>query len=151
MDFENKIELKDILSNKQTLTIFLFLKSQNRPLGVREIQRSLNISSVGSTHWHLQKLFENNLLTKVKGNKFQIHENYVNLRQIPVNTVINHYLIGNKMVPNIFFLIFFLIMNLILLAFCFITNLWIFGFFLGFFGNIISLGVVIIFYRNLVQ
>lgn len=151
MDLENKLELKEILANKQTLTIFLFLKSHQSPLGVREIQRQLNISSVGSTNWHLQKLFDNGLLKKVKGNKYQVHENYVNLRQIPVNTVINHYLIGNKVVPNIFFLIFFLIMNLALLAFCFITNLWIVGFFVGLLGNIISLGVVVNFYNNLVQ
>ncbi|MFX1285075.1 MAG: hypothetical protein ACFFB5_15550 [Promethearchaeota archaeon] len=146
---ENEIKLEEILVNNHITSIFLHLKTENRPLGVREIQRNLNISSVGSTHWHLQKLLENNAIKQVEGNKYQLAEKYEKLRSIPLRVVMNHYLVGNKLVPNVFFLMFFLINVLVLAVFLMILNLWILGFFTVLSSTIVSLVVVYRFYQHI--
>ncbi|MFX0206178.1 MAG: hypothetical protein ACFFDT_09335 [Candidatus Hodarchaeota archaeon] len=146
---ENETKLEEILVNNHITSIFLHLKAENKPLGVREIQRNLNISSVGSTHWHLQKLLENNAIKQVEGNKYQLAEKYEKLRSIPLRVVMNHYLVGNKLVPNVFFLMFFLINVLVLAIFTMILNLWILGFFTVFSSTIVSLVVVYRFYQQI--
>ena len=143
---ENEMKLEEILVNNHITSIFLLLKTENKPLGVREIQRNLNISSVGSTHWHLQKLLEKNAIKQVQGNKYQLVEKYEKIRSIPLRVVMNHYLVGNKLVPNVFFLMFFLINVLVLAVSTMILNLWIFGFFIVFSSTIVSLVVVYRFY-----
>ncbi len=146
---ENEKNLEEILVNNHISSIFLHLKTENKPLGVREIQRNLNISSVGSTHWHLQKLLENNVIKQVEGNKYQLVEKYERIRSIPLRVIMNHYLVGNKLVPNVFFLMFFLINVLILAVFTMILNLWILGFFIVSSSTIVSLVVVYRFYLQI--
>lgn len=148
---ENDTKLEEILVNNHITSIFLHLRTENKPLGVREIQRNLNISSVGSTHWHLQKLLEKNAIEQVEGNKYQLAEKYAKLRSIPLRVVMNHYLVGNKLVPNVFFLIFFLINVLILAVVAMILNLWILGFFIVFISTIVSLVVVYRFYNHIAK
>ncbi|MHA2226393.1 MAG: hypothetical protein ACXAC8_14385 [Candidatus Hodarchaeales archaeon] len=146
---ENETKMEEFLVNNQITSIFLHLKTENKPLGVREIQRNLNMSSVGSTHWHLQKLLENDAIEQVEGNKYQLVEKYEKLKSIPLRVVMNHYFVGNRLVPNVFFLIFFLINVLILAVFTMILNLWLLGFFLGFSSTIVSLVVVFRFYQQI--
>lgn len=142
-------KLEDFLVNNHITSIFLYLKTINKPMGVREIQRSLNISSTGSTHWHLQKLVENGLIDQTEDNKYKITQKYENLKTIPLRVVLNHYLIGNKLVPNVFFLIFFLMNSLILLLLSFFLNLLTVSFFIGLFSNFISLVAVFRFYKQM--
>ncbi|MFX0093765.1 MAG: hypothetical protein ACFFBD_18580 [Candidatus Hodarchaeota archaeon] len=144
-----EMKLEDLLSNSQIISIFLHLKNENRPLGVREIQRNLNMSSVGSTHWHLQKLLENGAIKQVQGNKYQLAEKYEKLKSIPLRIVMNHYFVGNKLIPNVFFLMFFLINVLVVALFTMILNLWILGFFIGFSSTIVSLVVIFRFYQQI--
>ncbi|MFX0149770.1 MAG: helix-turn-helix domain-containing protein [Candidatus Hodarchaeota archaeon] len=148
---ENKIKLEDFLVNKQITSIFLLLKTSDRPLGVREIQRNLNMSSAGSTHWHLQKLLENGAIRQVEGNKYQLVDKYDKLRSIPLRVVLNHYFVGNKLVPNVFFLMFFLVNVLILAILAVILDLWILGFFLGFSSTIVSLFIIFRFYHQILR
>ncbi|MFX0123464.1 MAG: hypothetical protein ACFFAE_07465 [Candidatus Hodarchaeota archaeon] len=148
---ENETKLEDFLINKPITSIFLHLKASDKPLGVREIQRSLNMSSTGSTHWHLQKLLENGAIQQVEGNKYQLVEKYNKLRTIPLRVVMNHYFVGNKLVPNVFFLMFFLINILILAIITIFLNLWILGFFLGFSSTIVTLVVVSRFYQQILR
>lgn len=142
-------KLEDFLINHQITSIFLHLKTENRPLGVREIRRNLNMSSVGSTHWHLQKLLENGAISQVQGNKYQLVEKYQKAKSIPVRVVMKHYFVGNKLVPSIFFMLFYLINVLIITLFTLILNLWILGFFIGFSTTLVSLVVVFRFYQQL--
>lgn len=148
---ENETNLEDFLVNKPITSIFLHLKTSDKPLGVREIQRSLNMSSAGSTHWHLQKLLENGAIQQVEGNKYQLVEKYDKLRSIPLRIVMKHYFVGNKLVPNVFFLMFFLINILVLALLAIILDLWILGFFLGFSSTIVSLVVVFRFYQQILR
>ncbi len=104
---------------------------------------------MGSTHWHLQKLLENNAIEQVEGNKYQLTEKYEKIRSIPLRVVMNHYLVGNKLVPNVFFLMFFLINVIILAVLIMILNLWILGFFTVFSSTIVSLIVVYRFYQHI--
>ena len=147
----NELKLEELLVNNHITSIFLHLKTMNKPLGVREIQRNLNISSAGSTHWHLQKLVDNGAIDQVEGNKYKIAVKYANLRTIPLRVVLKHYLIGNQLVPNVFFLIFFLINIVLLLSIAFILNLWITGFFIGVFSSLTSLIALVKFYQEMVK
>ncbi len=148
---EEKTKLEDFLVNNQITSIFLHLKTENHPLGVREIQRNLNMSSVGSTHWHLQKLLEYGAIEQVKGNKYQLVEKYAKLKSIPLRVVLDHYFVGNRLVPNVFFLLFFLINVLVLAVFTMILNLWILGFFIGMSSTLVSLVVVFRFYQQITR
>ncbi|MFW9778239.1 MAG: hypothetical protein ACFFE8_05230 [Candidatus Heimdallarchaeota archaeon] len=142
-------KMEDFLSNRLITSIFLHLKTENRPLGVREIQRNLNINSVGSTHWHLQKLLENEAIEQVEGNKYKLVEKYERMKSIPLRVVMKHYFVGNRLVPNVFFLLFFLSNVLILAVFTMLLNLWLLGFFISFAGTIVSLVVVYRFYQQI--
>ncbi|MFW9856244.1 MAG: hypothetical protein ACFFFG_14425 [Candidatus Thorarchaeota archaeon] len=142
-------KLETFLSNRLITSIFLHLKTENKPLGVREIQRNLNINSVGSTHWHLQKLLENEAIEQVEGNKYQLVEKYEKMKSIPLRVVMKHYFVGNRLVPNVFFLLFFLTNVLVLAVFTMLLNLWLLGFFISFAGTIVSLVVVYRFYQQI--
>ena len=50
-----------------TLEVYRFLLKQNKPMGVREIQRALNLSSPSVATYHLSKLEETGLLKRVNG------------------------------------------------------------------------------------
>ncbi len=50
-----------------TLDVYRFLLKQNKPMGVREIQRALNLSSPSVATYHLAKLEETGLLKRVNG------------------------------------------------------------------------------------
>lgn len=65
-------ELVDNLKGK-TLDVYLLLKDQVR-LGVREVQRSLEYSSPNLAYYHLNKLYEANLVTKTPDNKYEINQ-----------------------------------------------------------------------------
>ena len=61
------IESKDILKGT-TLEIYRLLLKTNKPLGIREIQRALNLSSPSQAQYHLNKLEEAGLLKRELGN-----------------------------------------------------------------------------------
>ena len=50
-----------------TLEVYRFLLKQSKPMGVREIQRALNLSSPSVATYHLAKLEEVGLLKRVNG------------------------------------------------------------------------------------
>ena len=60
-------ESKDILKGT-TLEIYRLLLKTNKPLGIREIQRALNLSSPSQAQYHLNKLEEAGLLKREMGN-----------------------------------------------------------------------------------
>lgn len=60
-------ESKDTLKGT-TLEIYCLLLKTNKTLGIREVQRALNLSSPSQAQYHLNKLEEAGLLKKEMGN-----------------------------------------------------------------------------------
>lgn len=58
----------DEILKGNALKIYRLLLRSHRPLGVREIQRQLHISSPGVVQWHLSKLEESELVKHEMGN-----------------------------------------------------------------------------------
>ncbi len=50
-----------------TLEVYRFLLKSNKPIGAREVQRALNLSSPSLATYHLSKLEETGLLKKENG------------------------------------------------------------------------------------
>ena len=50
-----------------TLEIYRFLLKRNTPVGAREVQRALNLSSPSLATYHLSKLEETGLIRKENG------------------------------------------------------------------------------------
>ena len=94
-------EEKDVLKGN-TLKVYLFMVKQNKPVGVREVQRALNLSSPSLAAYHLSKLEEVGLLRREGGN-------YV------VNKVIleNMVRIRRMLIPRYFFYSLFSVLALI--------------------------------------
>jgi hypothetical protein len=131
MEDTDNFLFEKILSDQINFDIFFFLKKNQSEFGVREINKHLDLSSVGSTHWRLQKLVECGLIKKTQNNKYYLHEKYQNLRQIPLNIMIPHYLIGKKVIPNIFFIMLLFMQLSIAYILIFVFKLWTLGTILG--------------------
>jgi DNA-binding transcriptional ArsR family regulator len=86
-----------------TLEIYRFFLKSGRPIGVREVQRSLNLSSPSLAMYHISKLEDAGLLKRENGN-------YVIDRVVLEDTVrIRHFL-----VPRYLFYAFFTVTALII-------------------------------------
>jgi DNA-binding transcriptional ArsR family regulator len=59
-------ESKDVLRGT-TLEVYRFLLKQNKPVGTRELQRALNLSSSSVATYHLTKLEDAGLLKREAG------------------------------------------------------------------------------------
>jgi hypothetical protein len=59
-------ESKDVLRGT-TLEVYRFLLKQNKPIGTRELQRALNLSSSSVATYHLSKLEDAGLLKRESG------------------------------------------------------------------------------------
>ncbi len=59
-------ESKDVLRGT-TLDVYRFLLKQNKPVGTRELQRALNLSSSSVATYHLSKLEDVGLLKREAG------------------------------------------------------------------------------------
>ena len=77
-------EQKDVLRGL-TLKVYRFILKNNRPVGIREVQRALNLSSPTLALYHINKLEEAGLIKKELGGYVVdrvILENLVRLRRI---------------------------------------------------------------------
>jgi len=71
----------------KTLQIYLYLMKRNEPVGVREVQRDLNLSTPSLASYHLEKLMEMGLAAKDEHGRYYISrkadisilESYVNV------------------------------------------------------------------------
>ena len=59
-------ESKEVLRGT-TLEVYRFLLKSNKPVGIREVQRALNLSSSSVANYHLSKLEDAGLLKKEQG------------------------------------------------------------------------------------
>jgi DNA-binding transcriptional ArsR family regulator len=79
-------ESKEVLKGT-TLEVYRFLLKSSKPVGIRELQRALNLSSPSVANYHLSKLEDAGLLKKEQGNytvaKYLL-ENNVKIRRFLV-------------------------------------------------------------------
>jgi hypothetical protein len=97
-------EQKEILRGL-TLRVYKFVLRSERPVGIREVQRALNLSSPTLALYHMNKLEEAGLIKKESNGYVAdrvILENLIRFRRI--------------LIPRNFFYMIFLITSLIMLA-----------------------------------
>lgn len=97
-------EPKDVLRGL-TLKVYRFILKNDKPVGIREVQRALNLSSPTLALYHMNKLEEAGLIKKELDGYVAdriILENLVRFRRI--------------LVPRNFFYMIFLITSLVMLA-----------------------------------
>jgi len=125
-------EEKDVLKGT-TLKVYLFMVKQNRPVGVREVQRTLNLSSPSLAAYHLSKLEDVDLLRREGGdyivNKV-ILENMIKIRRMLIPRYFFYFLFAvSALITELTFLrppsltrwyLFSILVNLVLtIAFCY--------------------------------
>ena len=97
-------EQKDVLRGL-TLKVYKFILRNDRPVGIREVQRALSLSSPTLALYHINKLEEAGLIKKELNGYVAdriILENLVRLRRI--------------LIPRNFFYMVFLLASLVMLA-----------------------------------
>jgi DNA-binding Lrp family transcriptional regulator len=97
-------EEKDVLRGL-TLKVYRFILKNDKPVGIREVQRALNLSSPTLALYHMNKLEEAGLIKKELDGYVAdriILENLVRLRRI--------------LIPRNFFYAIFLVTSLVMLA-----------------------------------
>ena len=97
-------ERKDVLRGL-TLKVYRFILKNDKPVGIREVQRALNLSSPTLALYHMNKLEEAGLIKKELDGYVAdriILENLVRFRRI--------------LIPRNFFYMIFLITSLVMLA-----------------------------------
>jgi len=103
-DWKVVSEQKDVLRGL-TLKVYKFVLRSDKPVGIREVQRALNLSSPTLALYHMNKLEEAGLIKK-ESNGYDanrvILENLIRFRRI--------------LIPRNFFYMIFLITSLIMLA-----------------------------------
>jgi predicted DNA-binding transcriptional regulator len=103
-DWKAVSEKKDVLRGL-TLKVYKFVLRSDRPVGIREVQRALDLSSPTLALYHMNKLEEAGLIKK-ESNGYTadrvILENLIRFRRI--------------LIPRNFFYMIFLVTSLIMLA-----------------------------------
>lgn len=103
-DWKAVSEQKDVLRGL-TLKVYKFVLRSDRPVGIREVQRALNLSSPTLALYHMNKLEEAGLIKKELNGYIAdrvVLENLIRFRRI--------------LIPRNFFYMIFLVTSLIMLA-----------------------------------
>jgi DNA-binding transcriptional ArsR family regulator len=87
----------EIFSNKQRLKIYWYLLNKGDPAGVREIQRTLGVSSPSVVHHHLDKLKDVDLVRQDE------HGRYILIRSVQVGILQGFLKVGRFMLPRFSF------------------------------------------------
>lgn len=89
---------KELAGN--TLSVYAYVVSENRPVGTRDVMRGANLSSSSVAHRHLQKLELLGLLEKNEYGDYILKEK---------TGVSGHVWVGKTLVPRLMFYSFFFI------------------------------------------
>jgi predicted DNA-binding transcriptional regulator len=103
-DWKAVSEQKDVLRGL-TLKVYKFVLRSDRPVGIREVQRALDLSSPTLALYHMNKLEEAGLIKKESNGYIAdrvVLENLIRFRRI--------------LIPRNFFYMIFLVTSLIMLA-----------------------------------
>jgi predicted DNA-binding transcriptional regulator len=126
----SEAEIESQLKGKTLLVYWFMLKSQETPVGVREIQRKLGFSSPSIAAHHLDKLHSLGLVEKT------MRGEYVLAREVKVGVLQFFTRLGRFMIPRyLFYSVWFSTMFLVYLALCFT--------FYGFSGSIHNVVAII--------
>lgn len=83
-------ETVNLVLTGTTLNIYRHLVTLDRPVGAREVQRALGLSSPAVATFHLEKLERNGLITKEEGGYFVIDKVYLK----------HYFLLRRRLIPR---------------------------------------------------
>jgi hypothetical protein len=86
---------------------------QNDQVGVRETQRALNLKTASHASYHLQKLWEDDIVEKTPQNQYYLKEQY-RVRSIQVNVLTDYFLVAGRFWPRTVFFATYLICSLLI-------------------------------------
>ncbi|MHA2252727.1 MAG: hypothetical protein ACXAD7_20355 [Candidatus Kariarchaeaceae archaeon] len=95
------------------LRIFCFLLQQNGPIGVRAVQRALSLKTASHSNYHLQKLYELDIVDKTPQNLYVLKAQY-HKRSIKVNVLAEYVLLKGKFWPKSTFFASYLVTSLLI-------------------------------------
>ena len=109
----SEAEIESQLKGKTLLVYWFLLKSQESPVGVREIQRKLGFSSPSVASHHLDKLHSLGVVEKT------IQGEYVLSREVKVGVLRSFTRLGRFMIPRyLFYSVWFSTMIVVYLVLC---------------------------------
>lgn len=117
---KNEVDIRKIESELKgtTFKVYWYIFKLNRPVGVRELQRSLNLSSPSVALHHLEKLRNLDLLVKDEYGRYSLKES------IKVGILRFFLKIGKLMLPRyLFYAVFFTSILILYLVQILIMNL----------------------------
>ncbi|MHA2503785.1 MAG: hypothetical protein ACXAE3_13070 [Candidatus Kariarchaeaceae archaeon] len=119
------------------LRIFCYLLQEGQ-VGVRQVQRALNLKSASHAAYHLTKLYETDIVNKTPDNRYKLKEEFQQ-KSVKINVMTEYYLLVGKFWPRTVFYSTYLVISLIIgLSLVFIDNLTVLRIYL-----ILSLGLAL--------
>jgi hypothetical protein len=117
--------LDEVLIHPTTAKVFVYLKSKKTPVGVREVQRVLNLGSSSTAYWHLNKLRDNGVAEKLGDNSYKLASPYQDVKKIRKAVTVDHYFIGKNLIPEIVVQVVFLVILTPLIILLMVLGLWV--------------------------
>ena len=94
---------EDIISSLTgtALRVFVYALKKAKDVGVRETQRDLGFKSASHSQYHLQRLEQLGLLEKNTNNRYNLKEEYENLRSLKIGILTEIYVFKGWMIPSL--------------------------------------------------
>lgn len=94
---------EDIISSLTgtALRVFVYALKKAQDVGVRETQRDLGLKSASHSQYHLRRLEQLGLLEKNKNNKYNLKEEFENLRSLKIGILTEIYMFKGWMIPSL--------------------------------------------------
>lgn len=83
------------------LRVFLYALQKGETVGTREVQRKVGLKSSSHALYHLQRLEQLGLLTKLPNSRYCIHENYKHLRSLKLGILTQVYVFNGVLIPSL--------------------------------------------------
>lgn len=112
---EDKEALDGVLSHPTTLRIFIYCLVKKTDVGVREVQKELNIKSTSTVSWHFTKLLDADYVTQLSNNRYELTELGNSIKTLDVVTSTSVHFYRGKFIPDNLFLLVFLVSSLIMI------------------------------------
>ncbi len=116
--------LEEVLIHPITAKVFVYLKTRNVPVGVREVQRALGLGSSSTAYWHLNKLLDNGVAEKSGDNNYRLTSPFQDVKKISKTVAVDHYFIGKNLVPEIAVQVVFLVTLIPIIIILMVLGLW---------------------------
>ena len=107
---------EDIISSLtgMALRVFVYALKKAKDVGVRETQRDLGLKSASHSQYHLQRLEQLGLLEKNTNNRYNLKEEYENLRSLKIGILTEIYVFKGWVIPSLGLFSGFLVSSLII-------------------------------------